>query len=71
MGELVAVLRANAPDAFRGLLSEGMQKLRVLQVCDQEGICRVVRGMRAAQHLIEDTPSLSATKTRLYPAEWS
>ena len=40
-------------------------------VCDQEGVCRVVRGMWAAQHLIEVTPSLSATKTRLYPAEWS
>ena len=27
MGELVAALRANAPDALRGLLSEGMQEL--------------------------------------------
>ena len=27
MGELVAALRANDPDAFRGLLSEGMQEL--------------------------------------------
>ena len=32
MGELVAALRANAPDAFRGLLSEGMQELGVTEV---------------------------------------
>jgi len=29
MGELVAALRANDPDALRGLLSEGMQVLGV------------------------------------------
>ena len=27
MGELVAALRANDPEAFRGLLSEGIQEL--------------------------------------------
>ena len=32
MGELVAALRANDPDAFRGLLSEGVQKLGVTEV---------------------------------------
>ena len=32
MGELVAPLRANAPDAFRGLLSEGIQELGVTEV---------------------------------------
>ena len=32
MGELVAALRANVPDAFRGLLSEGMQELGVTEV---------------------------------------
>ena len=32
MGELVAALRANDPDAFRGLLSEGMQELGVTEV---------------------------------------
>ena len=32
MGELVAALSANEPDAFRGLLSEGMQELGVTQV---------------------------------------
>ena len=32
MGELIAALRANDPDAFRGLLSEGMQELGVTEV---------------------------------------
>ena len=32
MRELVAALRANDPDAFRGLLSEGMQELGVTEV---------------------------------------
>ena len=32
MGELVAALRANEPDAFRNLLSEGMQELAVTEV---------------------------------------
>ena len=32
MGELVAALRANDPDAFRGLLSEGMQELGATEV---------------------------------------
>ena len=32
MGELVAALRANDPDAFRGLLSEGMQELGVTEL---------------------------------------
>ena len=32
MGELVAALRANAPDAFRDLLSEGIKELGVTEV---------------------------------------
>ena len=32
MGELVAALRVNNPDAFRGLLSEGIQELGVTVV---------------------------------------
>ena len=40
-------------------------------VCDQEGVCRVVRGMWAAKNLIEDRPELTATKTQLFPADWS
>ena len=34
MGELVAALRANDPDAFRGLLSEGIQELGAKEVED-------------------------------------
>ena len=47
------------------------QDFEYYRVCDQEGVCRVVRGMRAAQHLVEDFPELTATKTKLYPVEWS
>ena len=32
MGELVAALRANEPDAFSNLLSEGIQELGVTEV---------------------------------------
>ena len=32
MGELIYALRANDSDAFRGLLSEGMQELGVTEV---------------------------------------
>ena len=32
MGELVAPLRANDPDAFKGLLSERMQELGATEV---------------------------------------
>ena len=32
MGELVAALRANDSDAFRGLLSEGIQELGITEV---------------------------------------
>ena len=34
MEELVAALRVNDPDAFRGLLSEGIQELGVTEVED-------------------------------------
>ena len=36
MGRLVAVLRANDPDAFRGLLSEGVRGLGVADVEEQD-----------------------------------
>ena len=32
MGELVAAVRANDSDGFRGLLSEGIEELRVTEV---------------------------------------
>ena len=34
VGELVAALRANDPESFRGLLSEGMQELGVTEVVE-------------------------------------
>ena len=51
-------------------LTTAPQGFEYYRVCDQEGVCRVVRGMWAAQHSIEDNPELTVTKTRLYPAEW-
>ena len=52
-------------------LTTAPQGFEYYRVCDQEGVCRVVRGIWAAQHLVEDTPGLNATKTRLNTAEWS
>ena len=52
-------------------LTAAPQGFEYYRVCDQEGVCRVVRGMGAAQPLIEDPPELTATKTQLYPADWS
>ena len=51
-------------------LTTAPQGFEYYRICDQEGVCRVVRGMWAVQNLIEDMTRLSATKTRLYPAEW-
>ena len=51
-------------------LTAAPQGFEYYRVCDQEGFCRVVRGMWAAKELIEARPELSATRTKLYPAEW-
>tara|TARA_X000000950_G_scaffold80962_1_gene101745 strand:- start:283 stop:465 length:183 start_codon:yes stop_codon:yes gene_type:complete len=40
------------------------------RVCDQEGVCRVVRGNWAAQHLMGVDPGLGAIRTTPYPADW-
>ena len=37
-------------------LTTAPQGFEYYRVCDQEGVCRVVRGMWAAQHLVEETP---------------
>ena len=34
------------------------------RICDREGVCQVIRGMWAAQHLTEDIREPSATKTK-------
>ena len=38
-------------------------------VCDREGVCHVVRGMWAAQHLEEDSSVLTAKRTK-YSDDW-
>ena len=45
---------------------EGFEYYRV---CDREGICHVVRGMWAAQHLEEDSSVLTAKRTK-YSDDW-
>ena len=51
-------------------LTAAPQGFEYYRVCDREGVCRVVRGMWAAKELIEVRPELTATRTKLYPAEW-
>jgi len=51
--------RTSAPDSYA-----------YYRVCDALGTCRVVRGRAAAQHLIEDIPGLTATKTKLFSPDW-
>ena len=52
-------------------LTAAPQGFEYYRVCDQQGVCRVVRGMWAAKELIEARPDLTATRTKLYPADWS
>ena len=52
-------------------LSKAPEGYAYYRVCDPEGICRVVKGALAAQRLVEVMPHLSATKTKLYPVDWS
>ena len=52
-------------------LTTAPQGFEYYRVCDQEGVCRVVRGIWAARNLLEEKPELNAMRTKLYPAEWS
>ena len=52
-------------------LTAAPQGFEYYRVCDQRGVCRVVRGIWAAKELIEEIPELTATRTKLYPAEWA
>ena len=52
-------------------LTAAPQGFEYYRVCDQQGVCRVVRGMWAAKELIEEIPELTATRTKLYPVDWS
>lgn len=52
-------------------LTTAPQGFEYYRVCNKEGVCRVVPGVWAAQQLIEDMPHLTATKTKLFPVDWS
>ena len=52
-------------------LTTSPQDFEYYRVCEQEGVCRVVRGMWAAKNLIDERAELTATRTKLYPADWS
>ena len=51
-------------------LTTAPQGFEYYRVCNQEGICRVVRGMWAAKHLVEEGPHKTASKDMLHLAEW-
>ena len=52
-------------------LTKAPEGFAYYRVSDPEGICRVARGALAAQRIVEDMPNLRATKTTLYPVDWS
>lgn len=52
-------------------LTTAPQGFEYYRVCDQEGVCRVVRGQWAVQHLVEHSPGLRASTSKLDPVEWS
>ena len=58
VGSMKATKLTTAPEGFE-----------YYRICDREGVCQVVRGMWAAQHLTEDIRELSATKTK-YSEDW-
>ena len=50
----------SAPDGFE-----------YYRICDELGNCRVVRGVDAVQHLVDDVPRLTTKKTRLFSPGWA
>ena len=58
MNEMSPTKLTNAPEGFE-----------YYRVCDQEGVCHVVRGMQEVRRLLEKTPGLNVTKIpRLKPS---
>ena len=58
MNEMSLTKLTNAPEGFE-----------YYRVCDQEGVCHVVRGMEEVQRLLEERPDLNVTKIpRLKPS---
>ena len=51
MNEMIPTKLTNAPEGFE-----------YYRVCDQEGVCHVVRGMQEVQRLLEKRPGLNVTK---------
>ena len=43
-------------------LTSAPEGFEYYRVCDQKGVCHVVRGMQEVQRLMEETPGLTATK---------
>ena len=56
-------------EGTRTRLTTAPEGFEYYRICDREGVCQVVRGMWAAQHLTEDMRGLSATKTK-YSEDW-
>ena len=51
LDEMTPTKLTNAPEGFE-----------YYRVCDQEGVCHVVRGMQEVQRLLEKRPGLNVTK---------
>ena len=51
MDEMTPTKLTNAPEGFE-----------YYRVCDQEGVCHVVRGMQEVRRLLEKRPGLNVTK---------
>ena len=51
MNEMSPTKLTNAPEGFA-----------YYRVCDQEGVCHVVRAMQDVRRLLEKTPGLNVTK---------
>ena len=62
---------AQTDDLRSTKLTTAQQGFEYCRACDQVGVCRVVRGEWAVQRLIEEMPHLTASKTKLFPADWS
>ena len=56
-------------EGTRTRLTTAPEGFEYYRICDREGVCQVVRGMWAAQHLTEDMRELSANKTK-YSEDW-
>ena len=50
-------------------LTTAPESFEYYRICDREGVCQVVRGMWAAQHLTENLSELIATHTK-YSEDW-